>query len=385
MPRFVKKRPFLTSAIIFLVTLGAFLTHNAFADIRADMEGQIRKLVSVARLAQMYYVEEVDWDTAVEGAISGMLEKLDPHSVYIPPDKAQENKENFSGKYEGIGIQYDIIDGYLTVISPIAGSPSYKLGIKAGDRIVKIEGKSAYGIEREEVPDKLKGPKGSLVNVTIQRDGVKGYLDFDIERDEIPITTITASFMEDDSTGYIALSRFAAITAREVEEKLRELEKQNLKRLIFDLRGNSGGYLTEAVKVVGKFVKGHKIVVYTKGRSGEVDEEYFSDEFGRRMVRNYPLVVLVDRGSASAAEIVAGAIQDYDRGLIVGENSFGKGLVQKEFPLHDGSAVRVTTAKYYTPAGRCIQRDYKGKDPEEYYQEIPDSTWASEDSLKNRP
>ncbi len=377
-------RTILIASIILFSALGFFLTRSAFADMVQNMEMQIGKIYNVARLAQMYYVEDVDWDEAVEGAITGMLEKLDPHSIYIPSKKVKENKESFSGKYEGIGIQFDVIDDYLTVISPIPGTPSYKAGIRSGDRIIKINGVSAIGIANEDVPKKLKGPKGTSVDITISRDAVEEPLEFTIVRDVIPLSTITASFMADDSTGYIFVNRFAAITAKEVEENLTKLEKQGMKRLILDLRWNSGGYLHEAVKLAGKFLKGHKLVVYTKGRSQRIDEEYFSDQFGRRNVRSYPLIVLINRGSASASEIVAGAIQDFDRGLIVGENSFGKGLVQKEFPLKDGSAVRVTTAKYYTPSGRCIQRDYKGKTPEQYYDDVPDSSWITPDSLNNR-
>ncbi len=380
-----RRTPLLIALVIFVSISGFVLTHTVFADIQTGMKQQISKLVNVAKLVQMYYVEDIDWDQTVAGAISGMLSKMDPHSVYISAQKVQENKESFNGEYEGIGIQYDLIDDYLTVIAPIPGSPSYRLGIMAGDRIVEIDGKSAIGITQEEVPKKLKGPKGSTVTVTIRRDGVNEPLKFTITRDVIPIFTVTANFMVDDSTGYISVNRFAATTSSEVEEKLIKMEKQGLKRLILDLRWNSGGYLHEAVKLAGKFIKGHKVVVYTKGRSQEVDEEYYSDQYGRRLVRDYPLVVLVNRGSASASEIVAGAIQDFDRGLIVGENSFGKGLVQKEFPLQDGSAVRLTTAKYYTPSGRCIQRDYKGKSPDEYYSDIPDSSWLTPDTLQNRP
>ncbi len=371
--------------IVFFSIIGFLLSRQVFADVNHNIQTQLTKLYKVIQLAQMYYVEDIDWDTAIEGAISGMLEKLDPHSVYIPPKKAKENEESFSGEYEGIGIQFDVIDGYLTVIAPIPGSPSDKLGIQAGDKIIKINGKSAIGISRDEVPKKLKGPKGTTVDVTIVREGVEEPFDLTITRDVIPISTITASFMVDDSTGYIWVNRFAAITAKELEERLEDLEKHHLKRLVLDLRWNSGGYLHEAVKMAGKFVPGHRLIVYTKGRSQRIDEEYYADQFGRRIVRNYPLIVLINRGSASASEIVAGAIQDYDRGLIVGENSFGKGLVQKQFRLQDGSQVRITTAKYYTPSGRCIQRNYKGKKLEEYYSEIPDSTWASEDSLKHRP
>ena len=372
-------------ALVMTAAVGVALTHNVFADMSKGINTQINKFYKVIQLTQMYYVEDIEWDGAIEGAISGMLEKMDPHSVYISPEKVKENDENFSGKYEGIGVRYDIIDRYLTVISPIPGSPSARLGVQPGDRITKINGESAIGINHDDVPDKLKGPKGSEVTVTIVRDGVDNPFELTIVRDIIPISTIGASFMIDDSTGYIWVTRFASPTAREVEEKLLELEDKQMKRLILDLRENSGGYLHEAVKVAGKFIPGHKQIVYTKGRTDQVEEEYYADQFGRRIVRNYPLILLIDRGSASASEIVAGALQDYDRAVLVGENSFGKGLVQKQFSLQDGSAVRVTTAKYYTPSGRCIQRNYKGKAVEDYYAEVPDSSWGSEDSLQKRP
>ncbi len=376
-------------AIVLCSAVGFVLTHAVFADMRNSAQKQVNKLEDISRLVDRHYVEDINWDEAMEGAINGMLEKLDPHSVYIPAEKVKGNKENFAGKYEGIGIQFDVLDGYITVISPIPGSPAYRLGIIAGDRIVKINGESAIGISSDDVPKKLKGPKGTSVDVMIQRTGVAEELPFTIVRDEVPISTITASFMVDDSTGYIAVNRFAMITAKEVEERLVELEKQNMKRLVLDLRWNSGGYLYEAVKMAGKFISGHKKIVYTKGREGQYSdgaEDYFADQFGRKTPRDCDLVVLINRGSASAAEIVAGAIQDYDRGMIVGENSFGKGLVQKEFMLNDGSAVRITTAKYYTPSGRCIQRDYKGKEVEEYYEEISDSAWAAtQDSITDRP
>ncbi len=384
------KRPKRIAAvfIVFIVVLsavGILFTPKLFADLQGLTRQQIKKFMSVVQLVQIYYVEPVEWDTTIEGAISGMLEKLDPHSVYIPAEKMKEVKENFSAKFEGIGIQFDVIDGYLTVIAPIEGSPSDRLGIRSGDRIIKINGKSAIGITREEVIKKLRGPKGTTVRVTILREGLEEPLEFTIVRDVIPIRTVTTRFMVDDSTGYIKVNRFAATTSQEVEDALVELERNDMKRLILDLRNNPGGYLHEAVKLAGKFIPGHRLIVYTQGRSGRIEDEYYSDQFGRRLVRTYPLIVLIDRGSASASEIVAGAIQDYDRGLIVGTNSFGKGLVQKEFPLNDGSAVRITTAKYYIPSGRCIQRDYKGKSLQEYYSELNDTTAVDTGAAEERP
>ncbi len=371
--------------ILLLGGLGLFLNQTVIANIHDLSKKQIDKFFKVVQLVKYYYVEDVEWDNVLAGAISGMLSKLDPHSVYIEPKKVEANKESFQGHYEGIGIQFDVIDGYITVISPIAGSPSDRLGIRAGDKIVKIDGKSAIGIDRDEVPKKLKGPKGTKVNVTIVREGLDEPLELTIIRDVIPIYTVTTRFMADDSTGYIWVNRFAATTSQETEEAIQELLRKGMKRLILDLRGNPGGYLHEAVKMAGKFLPGHMLVVETRGRNDRVNEQFYTDQWRPGPVYDFPLIILIDRGSASASEIVSGAIQDYDRGLIVGTNSFGKGLVQKEFPLNDGSAVRITTAKYYTPSGRCIQRNYKGKKVTEYYRESADTTWSSEDSLKNRP
>ena len=374
----------LIGLILLFSVIGFLITPNLFADLHQLTRNQIKKFMNVVQLVQMYYVEPVDWDKAMEGAISGLLQKLDPHSVYISAKKMKEVKENFSAKFEGIGIQFDIIDGYLTVIAPIEGSPSDRLGIRSGDRIIKINGKSAIGITREEVFKKLRGPKGTTVHVTILREGVDEPLEFTIVRDVIPIRTVTTRFMVNDSVGYIKVNRFAATTSQEVEEALNTLERQGMRRLILDLRNNPGGYLHEAVLLAAKFIPGHQLIVYTKGRSGRISDEYYSDQFGYRKVRKYPLIVLIDRGSASASEIVAGAIQDYDRGLIVGVNSFGKGLVQKEFTLADGSAVRITTAKYYIPSGRCIQRSYKGKSLQEYYREAGDSSSVADTTQKNK-
>ena len=385
MRRYTHLRRTLIITIILLGVIAIWLQRNVVADIQTIAKQQIGKFFRVVQLVQYYYVENPDWDKAMEGAISGMLSRLDPHSVYIEPKKVKQNKESFSGHYEGIGIEFDVIDGYITVISPIAGSPSERLGIRAGDKIVKINGKSAVGISREEVPKKLKGPKGTKVNVTIVREGLDEPIELTIVRDVIPIYTVTTYFMVDDSTGYIWVNRFAATTSQETQEALDKLVQRGARRLLLDLRGNPGGYLHEAVKMAGKFIPGHHLVVETRGRDNRVDEKFFSDQWRTGPVYDFPLIILIDRGSASASEIVSGAIQDYDRGLIVGTNSFGKGLVQKEFPLSDGSAVRITTAKYYTPSGRCIQRDYKGKKVRDYYSEITDTTWYSEDSLKNRP
>jgi carboxyl-terminal processing protease len=381
-----KKIPLIIISFLMVFgSVGLFLNQNVVADIQDLSKEHINKFMRVASLVKYYYVEDVEWDSAIEGAITGLLNNLDPHSVYIEPKKVDMNKENFSGHYEGIGIEFDVLEGYITVISPIAGSPSERLGLMPGDKIVKIDGESAIGIDREDVPKKLKGPKGTSVDVTIVREGVEEPFEITIVRDVIPLNTIYTKFMADDSTGFIHINRFAATTTEEAQEALKELTKKGMRRLILDLRSNPGGYLHEAVKLAGLFLPGHQLIVETRGRNNRVEDKFYADQWSVGPVYDIPVVVMIDRGSASASEIVAGAIQDYDRGLIIGTNSFGKGLVQKEFPLNDGSAVRVTTAKYYTPSGRLIQREYKGKNVKDYYAETTDTTWTSEDSLVNRP
>ncbi|MDZ7374385.1 MAG: S41 family peptidase [candidate division KSB1 bacterium] len=326
----------------------------------------IKKIIEVYNIVQRYYVEEPDEDKMVKGAISGLLESLDPHSVYIPPEALGELSEKFEGYFYGIGIEYVIQDKVITIVSPIVGGPAERLGLRPGDQIIQIDGQSAYGLTEDEVMAKLRGPKGTKVTVTVRRPGVKDPFDVTIVRDRIPIYSVTAAFMLDDSTGYIYLGRFARTTADELEAALNRLEAQGMRRLVLDLRLNSGGYLDQAVAVVDKFLEGGKRIVYTRGRIPAANEEYFSTDDGTHP--RFPLIVLVDHGSASASEIVAGALQDWDRALIVGERTFGKGLVQTQFRLRDGSAVRVTTARYYTPSGRLIQRSYE-KGLYEYYRE----------------
>jgi carboxyl-terminal processing protease len=327
----------------------------------------LSKFNDVIRYIENVYVEEVRWDSAIEGSITGMLQKLDPHSVYITARDAELNEESFEGKYQGIGIHFDVIEGYISVISVIPGSPSDEVGLQAGDQIIKIDGESTYQISMADVPKKLKGPAGSTVEVTLKRKGVDEPFDVRITRAEIPIFTLNTYFKADEQTGYIWINRFARTTAMELDEALQHLEALGIEQLILDLRGNGGGLLKEAVKVVGKFVSGHKRVVYTKGRFSRYDEDFFTDDYEARKVRDFPLIVLIDGGSASASEIVAGAIQDYDRGLVVGTNSFGKGLVQNEFRLRDQSRIRLTVSKYYTPSGRMIQKPYKDKNFDDYY------------------
>jgi carboxyl-terminal processing protease len=321
---------------------------------------QLRKFNEALNYIYRNYVEEVDSQKLVESAIRGMLQELDPHSIYIPVSEMQRVEEDFRGSFEGIGIEFDVINDTITVIAPIAGGPAEALGIQAGDKIVTIDGQNAVGLSRNEVPRKLRGPKGTTVRVGIRRAGVPGILEFTIVRDRIPIYSVDAAFViEGTDIGYVSINRFSATTHEELVQALRQLREQGMRKLLLDLRGNPGGFMDQAIRIADEFVPGGHRIVYTRGRLPQFNEDFYSRS-GQEFERT-PLIVLVNRGSASASEIVSGAIQDLDRGLIVGETTFGKGSVQRQFELPDGSGIRVTVSLYYTPSGRAIQRPYKDK------------------------
>ncbi len=317
----------------------------------------VYKFHRVLSLVDMFYVDTVNQEELVEDAIREMLKKLDPHSIYISKDDVKSMNEPLQGNFEGIGIQFNIMNDTIMVVSPIAGGPSEKLGIQAGDRIVKIDGENVagIGIKNKDVTDKLRGDKGTIVTVNIKRRGEKELLDFEIIRDKIPIFSLDAAYMVTDEIGYIKINRFAATTMKEFNEALAKLKEQGIKHLILDLRGNSGGYLNTAIELADEFLEDNKLLLYTEGIKS-VRKEYHSDSKGN--FEYGKVIVLIDEGSASASEIVSGAIQDWDRGLIIGRRSFGKGLVQRPFNLPDGSMMRLTIARYYTPTGRLIQKPY---------------------------
>ncbi len=358
----LKKRTtaFIALSIASGVVLGLLLTNRVQAQSDGTVFSQLRLFGKVLELVQQNYVEEVDPTPLIKGAIEGMLENLDPHSTYVDAERFARMNERNQGEYFGIGISFELRNGYITVISPIEGSPSDELGIRAGDRIVKIDGESAKGITNEEVFDKLRGPKGSKVHVTINRPGIDDMFEYDILRDKIPIYSVPYHFMLDDETGYVRATRFSATTSEELGSAIDDLMTQGMKRMVFDLRGNSGGYLNQAIEVSDKFLQGGKTVVYTKGRIEGSSQYYYSTDNDKYPA--FPLIVLVDHGSASASEIVSGAIQDHDRGLVLGMTTFGKGLVQRQYTLKDGSALLLTVARYYTPSGRLIQRDWEDRD-----------------------
>lgn len=324
---------------------------------------QMSKFKEVFFTAYRNYVDEVDPEKLTEAAIEGMLSELDPHSVYISAENMKSVDEDFEGKFEGVGIQFDIRNDTITVVSPIAGGPSEQLGIQSGDKIVTIDDEDVVGIPRDEVPKKLKGPKGTIVKVGIVRSGIDEILDFEITRDEIPIYTVDASFIMDDTDiGVIVVNRFAATTHEETVKAINKLKAQGMKKLILDLRGNPGGYLNQAFYMADEFLADGDTIVYTKGRIEQFDEVFRSTAGGNS--EDLPIIVMINAGSASASEIVSGAMQDLDRGLVVGTTSFGKGLVQRQYKVRDGSAFRITISRYFTPSGRSIQRPYD--DEKEY-------------------
>lgn len=311
---------------------------------------------------------EEDMTKLTEYAIRGMFSTLDPHSVYIEPEESEEDQENFAGKFQGIGVQFNIIEDSITVITAIAGGPSDQLGIQSGDRIVQIEDSSAVGKTNDWVLHNLRGEKGSKVRVGIIRPGVNGILYFTITRDDIPLYTVDTSYMLDKETGYIKINRFAATTHDEFMEAMDRLKTEGMDRLVLDLRGNPGGYLGQAVAIAEEFFPRGTSLVSTNSRHTRFNDEYFSRRDG--VFKDKPVIVLVDEGSASASEIVSGALQDHDRALIVGRRSFGKGLVQQQYELVDKSMVRVTISRYLTPSGRLIQKPFAEGGNEEYAYEI---------------
>ncbi|HIN39171.1 MAG TPA: S41 family peptidase [Flavobacteriales bacterium] len=330
--------------------------------------GKFNKVNDVLNYVLEEYVDPVNREDLIEGSLVAVLKDLDPHSSYIPPRDLSSYNEPLEGNFDGIGIEFNIINDTIVVISPIAGGPSEALGIEAGDRIVKIEGEvvAGVGFTNKDAINLLRGARGTLVEVSISRRGTTAIIDYKILRGEIPIHSVDVAYMLEDSIGYIKINRFSANTFDEYKEAFNSLPRSKLKGMVLDLRGNPGGYLTASIKLADEFLENNRMIVYTEGKS-HPHAPYYSTEQGA--FKNGRLVVLIDEGAASASEIVAGALQDNDRGIIMGRRSFGKGLVQEQFNFPDGSAVRLTIARYYTPTGRCIQRSYD-KGLEAYYYEI---------------
>ena len=324
------------------------------------IDAELQKLLVAEGAISALYVEEVDEKKIVEKAIIGMLEELDPHSTYLTPEENDKSNETLMGSFEGIGVQFNMVEDTLFIVQPIPDGPSEKVGIMAGDRIVTVNDTTIAGVKmsQEAIMKRLRGPKGTKVDLGINRRGVKELLHFTVVRDKIPVNTVDAAYMIRPGIGYIKVSSFGATTVDEFEDKLAVLRSQGAQSLILDLQGNGGGLLMAAVGMANEFLGRDQMVVYTEGRRSP-KSGYLAD--GRGRFRDGKLVVLIDEYSASASEIVSGAVQDWDRATIVGRRSFGKGLVQRPIEFHDGSLIRLTVAKYYTPSGRCIQKPY-GKD-----------------------
>jgi len=344
---------FFSIAIILGVFIGLLINRPSFNSNNKDRG----KLYYITDIILQNYVDSVSYESLQNNMITGMLEKLDPHSVYITADEFNEANDPLKGNFEGIGVQFRIQNDTILVVNTITSGPSEKVGVKAGDRIVKIEDKNVagIGIKDNEVIKKLKGKKGTKVKIGILRRGISHTLDFTITRDVIPTYSIDVSYMVDKEIGYIKLSKFSATTGQEFYEALGNLISNGMKKLILDLRGNGGGILQSAIEVADEFLSEKKIIVYTEGKNRSKE---YAKATSEGLFENQPLVVLIDELSASASEIIAGAIQDNDRGLIIGRRSFGKGLVQEQYKLSDGSAIRLTVARYHTPTGRCIQKPY---------------------------
>ncbi|NLA24190.1 MAG: S41 family peptidase [Bacteroidales bacterium] len=336
--------------LIFVLLSSSLLNAQTFNE-------QMHKFGRVVNLATSLYVDTVNEETLVESAIIGMLKELDPHSVYISADEVAKMNEPLEGSFEGVGIQFRITEDTLIISSVISGGPSEKVGLQAGDRIIIVDKDTitGVGLKNEEVVKLLRGKKGTIVNVRVKRPGVSNELDFAITRDKIPIFSVDAGYISKEGIGYVKLNKFSKTTMTELEEIFSNFQKQKVDKIILDLTGNTGGYLDQSIKLVAEFIGDRKLVVYTEGVNSPKND-YRTNTKAR--FENVRLAIIVDEGSASASEITSGAVQDWDRGIIIGRRTFGKGLVQRPFPLPDGSMIRLTVARYYTPSGRLIQKPY---------------------------
>jgi len=328
------------------------------------------KLSSILNYIDRRYVDTVNNNTLEEAAIPAMLKQLDPHSVYIPAKELERVNEPLKGNFDGIGILFNMQKDTVIVISTVTGGPSERIGIMPGDRIVIVNDTIIAGVNmsNSDIIGKLKGPRGTKVNVGIERKNCDHILFFDIVRDKIPLYSVDVSYMINDEIGYIKISRFASTTFKEFLEAVEKLEQKSVKKIIIDLRGNSGGFMDAATNIADQFLEQGKLIVYTQGKSSSRNDIYSTS---RGLCKDLKVAILIDEWSASASEILAGAIQDNDRGIIVGRRSFGKGLVQEQSQLSDGSAIRLTIARYYTPTGRCIQKSYKNG-VDSYYKDLND-------------
>lgn len=359
--------PFLLAAAIAGgILIGATMINSPSA---TGLLNSVDKFREIMNYVERNYVDDVDSEELIESAITNMLKKLDPHTVYISAKDIDISRSQLEGKFDGIGIEFNIFKDTIFVVAPLSGGPSEKIGLMSGDKIITVDGETVagIGINNRGVFDKLRGPKGTQVDVGIKRKGDNELIKFEIIRDKIPQASLPVSYMIDDEIGYIKVSRFSATTYDEFKAALKKLGGEGMQKLVLDLTGNPGGYMDRAVNMADEFISGDQMIVYTEGRESRYDSEHRANKTGE--FENAALIVLIDQGSASASEIVAGAIQDNDRGLIVGRRSFGKGLVQMPINLRDGSELRLTISRYYTPSGRSIQKPY-GANLDEYDEDL---------------
>jgi carboxyl-terminal processing protease len=342
-------------AIAFCALVGGFYGRSALA-IEDQVPEQYKVFTAALSAIEANYVGTVESDRLVYGAIAGMLQTLDPHSNFMDPRTFAQMRERQEGRYYGLGITIAVVNGDITVVSLFEGSPAYQKGLRRGDAIARIEGDDTKGWTSDDAVKKLRGPKGTPVRISLKRAGYDQLIDLAVVRDEIHIPTVPSAFMLDAQTGYVRVSEFGENTDQELGQALRTLQRQGMKQLVFDLRNNPGGALGQAIKVANRFLPKGDMVVSTHGRVANSDQSYRATEASDYL--DIPMVTLTNRSSASASEIVSGALQDHDRSLIVGETTFGKALVQSVYPVSEGAGVAVTTAHYYTPSGRLIQRPW---------------------------
>ncbi|MDX1446155.1 S41 family peptidase [Lishizhenia sp.] len=371
--------------IKYKILAGAFLftTGFTFAQEGNSTQQNAVKLGEVFNYVDRYYVEEVDGDKIADDAIRNMLEQLDPHSTYIPKEKVQSANQSINGSFVGIGVQFQILKDTLIVVNPIPTGPSEKVGIQAGDKIIFIDGENVAGVglQNAGVRDRLLGDKDTKVKVEVKRGDDEKLINFTITRDNIPVNSVVAKYMLSKKVGYIKLTSFSRTSSQEIKDALEELKKEGMKDLVLDLQGNGGGLLYAAKLIADEFLKDDKLIVYSEGRA-QPRQEFVADTKGD--FEKGRLVILTDEGTASASEIVSGAIQDWDRGLIVGRRTFGKGLVQRPIELNDGAQIRLTIARYFTPSGRFIQKPYDDLEAykNDYYERYMHGEMMNQDSIK---
>ena len=364
---YIKLPIFLALALVCGIFIGAVMSNNSSKN---NVTGNYLKYMEILNLIDRDYVDTVNMEDLVDFSIDKMLEKLDPHTAYIPKKDIDMARSQLEGNFEGIGIEFNIIKDTIYVVAPISGGPSEAVGLQAGDKLIKVDDKVVAGVNitNMDVFGKLRGKKGTKVKVSVLRKGSKNLLDYTITRDKIPTYSVDVSYMIDRETGYIKVSRFAENTYVEFQQALIGLKAKGMKQLILDLKDNPGGYMDRATDIADEFLGDNKLIVYTDGKGTRYDSKIFAQNKGD--FERGSVIILINEGSASASEIVSGALQDNDRALIVGRRSFGKGLVQRPIPLSDQSELRLTISRYYTPSGRSIQKPYEKDGIDKYNSDL---------------